>query len=84
MTKILAAFPDLPDDSIFVTWQAIEEGDVHVIRSQWCAYVPSSDVSTFLQVLAVLFDQTIADGREIVQLASYPFCGSFRPSGKPK
>ena len=53
------------------TWQAIEDGDVHVIRSQWCAYLPSSDVSTFLQVITVLFDQTIAHGKGIIQLASH-------------
>jgi hypothetical protein len=53
------------------TLQAIEAGDIEVIRTQNCCYYPTPDVSVFLQTFAVLFDQTIADGKGIRQLAHH-------------
>jgi hypothetical protein len=52
------------------TLQAIKDGDVHVTRSQWAAYLPA-DVLVFLQLLVVLYDQTIAHKSEIIQLAKH-------------
>jgi hypothetical protein len=52
------------------TWRAIKHGDVHVVRSQWAAYLPA-DVRAFLQLLVVLYDQTIAHKQGIIQLAKH-------------
>src|SRR5271166_359900 len=52
------------------TLRAIKDGDVHVTRSQWAAYLPA-DVRAFLQLLAVLYDQTIAHKKGIIQLATH-------------
>jgi len=52
------------------TLQAIKDGDVHVVRSQWAAYLPA-DVRAFLQLLVVLYDQTIAYKQGIIQLATH-------------
>jgi hypothetical protein len=52
------------------TLQAIQDGDVHVVRSQWAAYLPA-DVPAFLQMLVVLYEQTIAHGPRIIQLATH-------------
>jgi hypothetical protein len=52
------------------TWQAIADGDVHVVRSQYAAYLPA-DVRAFLQLLTVLYEQTIAHGKGIIQLATH-------------
>jgi hypothetical protein len=52
------------------TLQAIKDGDVHVTRSQWASYMPAA-VRAFLQLLVVLYDQTIARKDEIIQLATH-------------
>jgi hypothetical protein len=52
------------------TLQAIQDGDVHVTRSQWAGYLPAI-VSAFLQMLVLLYEQTIAHGRGIIQLATH-------------
>jgi hypothetical protein len=52
------------------TLQAIKDGDVHVVRGQWAAYLPA-DVLAFLQLLVVLYDQTIAYKKGIIQLATH-------------
>ena len=52
------------------TLQAIKDGDVHVTRSQWAAYLPA-DVLAFLQLLVVLYDQIIAYKKGIIQLATH-------------
>jgi hypothetical protein len=52
------------------TLQAIHDGDVHVTRSQWAGYLPA-DVPAFLQMLVVLYEQTIAQGQGIIQLATH-------------
>ena len=52
------------------TLLSIENGDVHVVRSQWAGYL-AADVPAFLQLLAVLYDQTIAHKKEIIQLATH-------------
>jgi hypothetical protein len=52
------------------TLRAIKYGDVHVTRSQWAAYLPC-EVRKFLQLLVVLYDQTIAHKNAIIQLAKH-------------
>jgi hypothetical protein len=52
------------------TLQAIQDGDVHVTRSQWAGYLPT-DVPAFLQMLVVLYEQTIGHGQGIIQLATH-------------
>jgi hypothetical protein len=52
------------------TLQAIQDGDVHVTRSQWAGYLPAV-VPAFLQMLVVLYEQTIAHGPGIIQLATH-------------
>ena len=52
------------------TLRAIKRGDVHVARSQWAGYLPAA-VPAFLQTLVVLYEQTIAHGQEIIQLATH-------------
>ena len=52
------------------TLWAIKHGDVHVVRGQWAAYLPA-DVRAFLQLLVVLYDQTIAYKQGIIQLATH-------------
>jgi hypothetical protein len=52
------------------TLRAIKRGDVHVVRSQWASYLPA-DVPVFLQTLPVLFEQTIAHGPGVIQLATH-------------
>jgi hypothetical protein len=52
------------------TWQAMADGDVHVVRSQYAAYLPA-DVRALLQQLTVLYEQTIAHGKGVIQLATH-------------
>lgn len=58
-------------ESVFdvATRRSIEGGDVHVVRAQYCVYLPCRDVPRFLQLMAVMFVQTIGDGGGIVSLA---------------
>ena len=51
------------------TWNRIREGTVHVVRTQFCSYLPAVDVARFLQGLTILYAQTIATGKGIVNLA---------------
>jgi hypothetical protein len=52
------------------TLRAIKDGDVHVVRSQWAAYLPA-EVPAFLRMLPLLFEHTIPRGQEIIQLATH-------------
>ena len=52
------------------TWARIEEGALHVVSTQNCAYLPSPDVSEDLKGLTVLLGQTIATGMGIINLAT--------------
>jgi hypothetical protein len=52
------------------TWARIEEGAMHVVRTQFCAYLPSPNVSEDLKGLTVLYGQTIATGKGIINLAT--------------
>ena len=52
------------------TWARIEEGAVHIVSTQNCAYLPSPNVSKDLKGLTVLFGQTIATGMGIINLAT--------------
>jgi hypothetical protein len=52
------------------TLQAIQNGEVHVTRSQWASYLPAV-AHAFLQTLVVLYEQTIAHGQGIIQLATH-------------
>ena len=52
------------------TLRAIDAGDIEVIRTQNCCYY-RAPVSVLLQTFAVLFDQTIADGKGVRQLANH-------------
>jgi hypothetical protein len=51
------------------TRKAIKTGHVHIVRAQYCAYLPCGDVPHFLQLMAVMFGQTIGDGGGIISLA---------------
>jgi hypothetical protein len=53
------------------TSDAIERGEAHVVRAQFCAYLPTDDVARFLQILAIMFGQTIASGKGIIQVATH-------------
>jgi hypothetical protein len=51
------------------TWTRIKEGAVHVVRTQFCSYLPTIDVTQCLQGLTLMYGQTIATGKGIVNLA---------------
>jgi hypothetical protein len=51
------------------TWNRIRQGAVHVVRTQFCGYLPTDSVARCLQGLTLLYGQTIATGRGIVNLA---------------
>lgn len=53
------------------TQDAIRRGEFHLVRAQWCAYLPTPDVSRFLQLLGVLFGHTIAKGRGLIHIADH-------------
>jgi hypothetical protein len=53
------------------TRQKIREGDIHLVRAQWCAYFQTTDVSRFLQLIGVLYGHTIASGKTLVQIADH-------------
>ena len=52
------------------TLRAIQDGDVHVTRFQEAAYLPCHALA-FLQLLVVLYEQTIAHKNGIIQLAKH-------------
>ena len=51
------------------TRDRIRQGAMHVVRSQFCGYLPTPDVPRCLQGLTLLYSQTIASGRGIINLA---------------
>jgi hypothetical protein len=51
--------------------ELIRDGGIHIVRAQWAAYLPTSSVSRFLQLTAILNGQTIAHGNGIIQLATH-------------
>ena len=53
------------------TAAAIRTGDFHLIRAQWSAYLPTSDVWKFLQVVGALYGHTICRGKALIQAANY-------------
>lgn len=62
------------------TWARIEEGAVHIVSTQNCAYLPSPNVSKDLKGLTVLFGQTIATGMGIINLATLLGLNSTGPT----
>ncbi len=63
----------------------IQRGDVHVVRAQCCAYLPTPDVPKFLQTIALMYDHAIAEGKAIVRIANHlglSFC-YFPNGGEP-
>ena len=54
-----------------ITRAAIERGEPHVVRAQFCAYLPSDNVARFLQLMAIMFGQTIGARRGIINLADH-------------
>jgi hypothetical protein len=62
-TRALLFHPD--------TRALIQRGDVHVVRAQWCAYLPTPDVPRFLQTVGLMYDHAIAEGRGIVRVARH-------------
>lgn len=52
------------------TLRAIKHGDIHVVRSQWAAYLPA-EVLAFLQLLVVLYNQDIAHKKGMIKLATH-------------
>jgi hypothetical protein len=50
---------------------AIERGDFHLVRVQWAAAKRVSAVARFLQLLTVVYDQTIARGWGIISNATH-------------
>jgi hypothetical protein len=53
------------------TRKLIRSGRFHLTRSQWCAYLPTADRAKFLQVMAVLYGQTIGAGAGVITLATH-------------
>ena len=49
----------------------IQRGDVHLMRAQWCAYLPTPDVPSFLQTVGLMYDHAIAEGKGIVRVARH-------------
>jgi hypothetical protein len=68
------------DDS---TWSRIRDGDIHIVRVQFCAYLPSPDVPRFLQGLTGLYGHTIATGQGIINLATLQGLKFERPYVNP-
>jgi hypothetical protein len=53
------------------TKRAIERGEIHLVGAQWAAAKPVKDISTFLQLMAVICGQTIARGKGIIDNAHH-------------
>ncbi len=53
------------------TRAAIDSGDFHIVRAQWRALLPTSDVPQFLQVLTALTGHHIRRGTGIIHLADH-------------
>jgi hypothetical protein len=60
-------------ESLFdaITRDAIERGEPHVVRAQFSAYLPTDNVARFLQLMAVMFGQTIGARTGIINLADH-------------
>jgi hypothetical protein len=54
-----------------ITRDAIERGEPHIVRAQFCAYLPSDNVARFLQLMAIMFGQTIGARTGIINLATH-------------
>jgi hypothetical protein len=55
----------------YKTRAAIDSGDFHIVRARWRAYLPTSDVPQFLQVLTALTGHHIRRGTGIIHLANH-------------
>jgi hypothetical protein len=53
------------------TKAAIERGDIHLVRVQWAAAKRVKNISQFLQLICVIYGQTIARGEGIISNASH-------------
>jgi hypothetical protein len=53
------------------TRNLIRSGRFHLTRAQWCAYLPTADRAKFLQMMTVLYGQTIGAGTGIISLATH-------------
>ena len=53
------------------TRAAIDSGAIHLIRVQWCAYLPTPDVPRFLQLLTALTGHHISRGNGLIHLADH-------------
>jgi len=51
------------------TRSSIRDGDIHLVRAQWCAYLPTPDVPSFLQTVGLMYDHAIAEGKGIIRIA---------------
>ncbi len=49
----------------------IDSGAIHLIRVQWCAYLPTTDVPRFLQRLTALTGHHISRGKGLIHLADH-------------
>jgi hypothetical protein len=49
----------------------IREGDFRLRRAQWATYMPTPDRKRFLQLLSVMYGQTIARGNGVIGLARH-------------
>ena len=66
------------------TWARIEGGALHVVSAQNCAFLPSPRVSEDLRGLAVLYGQTIATGKGIINLAKLQGLEFDKPFVNPR
>jgi len=53
------------------TRSSIRDGDIHLVRAQWCAYLPTPDVPSFLQTVGLMYDHAIAEGKGIIRIAKH-------------
>ena len=53
------------------TRERVRQGRFRIFWAQWAAYLPTSDPVLFLQLIAVLYGQTIARGKGLIDLAAY-------------
>jgi hypothetical protein len=49
----------------------IERGEIHLVRAQWAAAKPVKNISQFLQLICVIYGQTIARGEGIISNSSH-------------
>lgn len=53
------------------TAKAIKLGAIRVLCAQWACYFPTPDVSEFLQIIGVMYGQTIGQGRRLISVADH-------------